>query len=437
MAEISMPFSSQRVLLAEAPQPTFPDPSTAGSDGQDADASAAGETSANFSIDVVSDLASVAVMWQVFEKIADCTPFQTFGWLDHWQQHIGTRRNSQPAIVLGRGDDGDLLFILPLAIERGGLRRLTWLGMEHGDYCAPLLAETFSRHPAAANFSDVWDRIVKALRSDARYQFDLVDLPKMPEMVGAQQNPFLQLKVDPNRSSAYLATLGTNWDAYFSAKRSASSRKTLRRKQKQLESYGTIRLVEESIPDRCARTLETLITQKTRAFARMGVENIFQRPGYPEFYAAVVTDAEMRDIVHVSHLDVGTTMAATNVALRFRERYYLILTSYTDGEISRFGPGRTHLHELLRYAIENGFRQFDFTIGDEPYKLDWSDVKLELYDHLAAVTLRGRLVAAAIMLQRRMIRFIKQRPFLRELAVKIRARMRRGGRPAESAETAD
>lgn len=40
-------------------------------------------------------------------------------------------------------------------------------------------------------------------------------------------------------------------------------------------------------------------------------------------------------------------------------------------------------------AIERGFTDFDFTIGDEPYKLDWADRQLVLDDHLSACTARG------------------------------------------------
>jgi hypothetical protein len=34
--------------------------------------------------------------------------------------------------------------------------------------------------------------------------------------------------------------------------------------------------------------------------------------------------------------------------------YCLVLSSYVDSELSRLGPGRTHLHELLRHAIDKG-----------------------------------------------------------------------------------
>ena len=128
----------------------------------------------------------------------------------------------------------------------------------------------------------------------------------------------------------------------------------------------------------------------------MGVEDLFARPGYREFYLDI---ADGPQCCARSRMSAGSTSAprsaATNLGLTFRDCYYLILSSYDDGEIARFGPGRAHLHELLRHAIERGFRKFDFTVGDEPYKRDWSDIEVRLYDHLDAVDAARRMVVAA------------------------------------------
>jgi CelD/BcsL family acetyltransferase involved in cellulose biosynthesis len=70
------------------------------------------------------------------------------------------------------------------------------------------------------------------------------------------------------------------------------------------------------------------------------------------------------------------------------------------------------LHELLRRAIGRGLAYFDFTVGDESYKREWSDVELRLYDHTAAATMRGLPVAAAMTGYRRAKRLIKQTPAL-------------------------
>jgi CelD/BcsL family acetyltransferase involved in cellulose biosynthesis len=102
-----------------------------------------------------------------------------------------------------------------------------------------------------------------------------------------------------------------------------------------------------------------------------------------------------------------------------------VIASDDDGPVSRFGPGAAHLHELMRYAIEHGCREFDFTIGDEPYKRDWCDVELKLYDHRSAVTLRGWLAALPSIAFAHAKRAIKQTPFLWRWFVKLRAALGR------------
>jgi CelD/BcsL family acetyltransferase involved in cellulose biosynthesis len=382
---------------------------------------------AGVNLRVTSDLDAIREEWKVFEQQADRTVFQSFDWLATWQREIGARNGTVPAIVLGRDVDGELLFILQLAIETHGLtRRLTWLGSQLCDYNAPLLARQFSDHMSAERFVLAWRDAIKLLRTDPRLRFDLIDLQKMPEMIGVQRNPFLDLQafglqVLDHPSGAYVANLGRDWETFYAAKRSSATRKKERKQLKHLAEFGAVRFVDVTNRDEITRTLETLFSQKSRAFARMGVDDLFERPGRRDFFRAIATDPALREVVHVSRLDVGTTIAATNVGLRFRGCYYLILSSYDDGEVSRFGPGRAHLHELLRYAIDNGFSQFDFTVGDEPYKRDWSDSELRLYDHLAAVTLRGSMAMAATAAFRRTKRMIKQSPALWRAFSKARA----------------
>ena len=388
-------------------------PSSSGPPLAPAGARVSESTWAGIGLRVYGELGEVEREWKAFERRADCTVFQTFDWLAKWQRHIGRRKDTVPAIVLGGNAEGQLLFILQLAVEtRGPARRLTWLGSELCDYNAPLLAEDFSKNVSADGFVKLWQEIVRLLRANPRFRFDFVDLQKMPETVGGQRNPLLNLQVLAHPSGAYVANLDGDWDHFYAAKRSSSTRKKERRQLKHLAEYGEVRFVDVQDRQEIERTLDTLIDQKSRSFARMGVEDIFSRPGYREFFLDVATDLNVSALTHVSRLDVGSTMAATNLGLRFRDCYYLVLSSYHDGEFSRFGPGRAHLHELLRHAIDSGFRQFDFTVGDEPYKRDWSDTELRLHDYLAAVTPRGWVMVAMTTAYRRTKRFIKQSPML-------------------------
>jgi CelD/BcsL family acetyltransferase involved in cellulose biosynthesis len=364
-------------------------------------------------ITIHHSLAEVESDWRAFEREADGTVFQSVDWLACWQRHIGERGEATPAIVVGRDAAGAIQFILPLAVQVGRFaRELTWLGSELGDYNAPLLAPGFGERIGRDGFLSAWRTITERLQSDPQLQFDLIHLTKMPDRVGTQNNPMLNLAVAPHPSGAYLTHLSGDWDAFYTAKRSSSTRRRDRTKRKRLAEIGDIRLFNPEGKAETLQTLEMLMTQKARSFAHMGVGNLFARPGYAEFYRALATDPATKHLVHVSSLNVGATAAAINLGLTWRGCYYHLLASYDDGEASRFGPGAAHLHDLMRWAIEHDLGVFDFTIGDEPYKRDWCDTEVRLYDLIAGATRRGLFVAAVMAVAARLKRWIKQTPLL-------------------------
>ncbi len=372
-------------------------------------------------LEIHDALAPVERRWRAFEQTADVTAFQSFDWLAAWQHHIGEREGVRPVVVVGSAENGETLFIMPLAIVRRAYGRvLTFLGAELGDYNAPLLAPEFARRvpdPLA-----LMRRVFAAVRSHAAY--DVIAFEGMPETIGAQPNPLLTLPIMLHPSGAYMTPLGDDWKAFYAEKRSSSTRQRDRAKRKKLGGFGEVRIVHPLDERDIVETLDTLMAQKGRAFDRMGVSNMFKRPGYREFFRAVATAPASRHLVHVSGLKVGDETAAANLGLTFRDRYYYILASYSDGDVARFGPGAAHLRDLMEYATGRGFRVFDFTVGDEPYKREWCDESL-LYDYIAGAGARGTVVAAVLRKASAAKRAIKRNPRLWTLAYKMREKLGR------------
>jgi CelD/BcsL family acetyltransferase involved in cellulose biosynthesis len=387
------------------------------------------------------DPAAVAAIWRQLDSEGDGTVFQTYGWCVAWIRHVGVLAGVKPVIVVGYKQCGAPLFLLPLAISRAhGMRYLGWLAGDLCDYNGPLLAKSFGSAVGAARFPALWRAICRSIAAEADLRFDVVMLDKMPEAVGEQANPFMALAVQPNPSGAYLTHLGAEWESFYRDTRSSSTRRRDRTKLKRLEAMGAVAFATPDEEAGIVAVLDTLFAQKRQSFAHMGVADIFARPGYQAFFRDIATDPATRGMVHVSHLDVGATLAAANFGLMWRGRYYHILASYDAGPVSRFGPGAAHLRALMQHATERGCSVFDFTIGDEPYKREWADTELGLYDYCAADTLRGQGVVLAGTTFRRLKRHIKQTPALWAAYTKLRARaggLKRRGAEAEPAAQDD
>ena len=380
---------------------------------------ASGANRLSVELSLHEDLASIERDWRAFEERADLTAFQTLDWLSTWFRTIGVHEGAKPAIVIGR-HDGAILLLLPLALEVSGLvRKVTWLGSYLCNYNGPVLAHDFSRRVSPAQFSQIWGEVQQLLKR--RLGHDLVDLEKMPVFIGEQANPFEPLGVTPHVNDAYLTTFTSDdWETYYTGKRSASTRKTDRRKRKRLADHGEVRFITAAGRDDVVRSVDALIDQKRKAYAKLGVANMFEWPGYRDFFLEMASDPRSSGLTYVSRLDVGAVTAAANFGLMFRGRYYYILAGYDDGELARFGPGYTQLQDVMRHALEHGCKVFDFTIGDEPYKREWCDAELCLCDFVEPVSLRGWLVTVPTVVFRQFKRFIKRNPHAWSLVRKLR-----------------
>lgn len=377
-------------------------------DGLDTALARTGVSRPKVELSLDDDLVSIETGWRAFEENADCTVFQTFDWLSTWFRNIGVHEAVKPAIVIGR-HQGSILFLLPFAVEtKAHIRKVTWLGSYLSNYNGPLLARDFSRRVSSPQFIEVWQDIRSLLRKQLNH--DIIDLEKMPEIVGAQANPFCALRVTPHVNDAYLTALGGDWETYYAAKRSSATRKTDRKKRKRLADHGETRFITAGNRDDVVRTVDALIDEKRRSYAKLGVANMFERPGYRDFFLDLATGPQSSGLTHLSRVDVGALTAAANFGLTFRGRYYYILAGYDDGELARFGPGALQLQDVLRYATEHGCKLFDFTIGDEPYKREWCDSEIHLCDYVSPASGRGWLLAAATVVARRLKRGIKRSP---------------------------
>ena len=380
-----------------------------------------GASASGIGVQLFTDLAAAERVWRSFEPRADSTVFQSFDWLCEWHNHIDPHANARPVIVVGSDHDGQVLIILPLAIESGRfMRRLTWLGSDLCDYNAPLLAPDFNQRVTVERFRQLWREIVVSIGAQPQFSFDMVDMDGMPEAVGGQRNPMLALPVLPRTYGAHATSLGGDWDAFYASRRSSVRRSAERRQYRRLADRGEVRFVEVRDRSDIESTMAVLIEQKRASYERMGVEDLFERSGYRDFYRAVALNANLREVVHLSRLDVGATHAAVGLGLQYKDRFYVVMTSYQNGELARYGPGRAHLRHMLRHAIERKMKTFDFTIGDEAYKSDWCDRETRLFVYREAVTARGRAMVELRTAMSRADLFICERPRLRRPLSNVR-----------------
>lgn len=371
-------------------------------------------------ITVHASVSGLESRWRAFESEADGYAYQSYDWIATWHRHCGEVEKLSPRIVWIEDARGCPLMLLPLGIQkRRGGRALVWLGGAFADYLGPLLAPACSAWLTPARFADLWRAVELSLAP-----FDLLCLDRQPEWIGAQRNPFLDLPCIRNPSSAHATGLAAPYEGFVRAKRGADWVRAERRKERRLAEQGKIEFIVADHTN-FSELVDALVRFKSLRYRELGVSDLFAERAHCEFLRAMSAAGIENGFVRLFALKCTGRVIAVHWGLVARDRFYHMLPAYSRGAHRRYSPGGLLLRRMIEWAIAEGLRVFDFTIGDEPYKLEWCDREMRLYDCLHGRTPRGILTVAVMRPARTLKRAMKRNRLLFGFGKRLRAGLAR------------
>jgi CelD/BcsL family acetyltransferase involved in cellulose biosynthesis len=325
---------------------------------------------------VIAEASAVAERLRALPADLSRGPFQQAAWIDAW---LATRAERRPTIALATvtSETTDaLLLVLPMMLDvRSAVP--CWTALDDGvaDYNAPLLAADFA--PTAATIRWIWERILDQLPSG-----DLVFLEKLPENVAGRRNPLLDLAgPSPSCFARHPLALGAGLAAVRARYRHG---RTLARKRHKLERKGTLDFVvltgAEAVPD-----LVGLMGWRSRRFDT--------RPITTEFYGRLLAETSIARL-GLLRLD-GRTIAGCFAVVCGDGAVRLLVVAF-DERWKNWSPGLLAIDAMIAWAIDEGYDEFDFTIGSEPYKFDFGVATEPLWEIRRSLRLRGSVVLSLL-----------------------------------------
>lgn len=326
--------------------------------------------------------------WLRFENNAVFYYFQSFLWLSEWYSHIGRNTYSEPFIIaVYRGNV--LLALFPFCIERkyGIYRLLTWMGGKLADYNAPI----FSNLLLEEERKYISILVIKELCE--KKDVDILLFPRTPEYLDdGKINPMINIDIigpcthpEDYLYSPYLVL--KDWESIYmkvnKRKRSVSSK--FRRR---FSDLGTVEFILAKNLHEVEEVTKVTITQKAERLFKKVKINLFKDSDYINFYINTGLKAFNEGYLHLSWLKLNGEIIATHWGILFNNRLYWLVPSF-NYNYQNNAPGRLLLEEIIHWCCENKVKCFDFCLGDEPYKNDWTDTKMILYRYLKPLTLRG------------------------------------------------
>lgn len=327
-----------------------------------------------------SDACLAALDFEADEVVA--TPFQHPAWLAAWARAFPDPLGERVFLVEARETaQGRVVLRLPLALEQwSGIRVLRGWDRGTADYGGVILTRDVAFPPD--RFRDLWRAVVAALPP-----CDVLVLDKLPGRIGERDDPLVSVgEIERSFNSGHVLRLGEPGRPRAVETFDGTMRRSLARKRRKLSNKGA--LAFRLRPARAAGdVLEALLGWRRERFAAENAERDIG--AIEDFWRRAAAETEFARIADLS-LD-GRPLAA-GFGTRTGPSFQLLATGF-DPSWKNWSPGLLLLEDLVDAAESDGVRLFDFTIGDEAYKLDFAVETVPLHDLFLPRTAKGWMAA--------------------------------------------
>ena len=232
-------------------------------------------------------------------------------------------------------------------------------------------------------------------------------------------NPFAQLPHQPSPSSGYAVTLGDFFERRFSKR----GRKTFARNERKLSDAGPLSFGWAETRDETLTLLDTFFAQRSRQFAAMGVEDIFNAHARAFYREVALLEDDNPARFRLGYVKLGDDVLPTFNVVGCHDRMIAVSASLAEGEMQKYSPGNLLLRHQIEEACRKGFAYYDIGVGAAAYKDQWCDVIQPLVDSFIALKPQGLFATVPLSGAARVKRAIKSNPHLWQLAQRVRMRL--------------
>jgi len=337
------------------------------------------------------------------------TVFQTENWVRAWYATIGRSAGEPLLIAVIDRRAGGLAAMLPLVRRSvGRLRVIEFADCGVSDSNAPALGPWAPTN--AGDAQAMWQAIRRALPGA-----DLVRFTKMPRQIEGRPNPLTLLAAArPSSSNGNVLAVTGSWDGYL-ATLSGTLRKQLRKNWRVFTQHDGAAFRRIDDPDEAVRVLAELETQQGARLRAHGLPYRLDEPAFSAFYRRIAIDGVADGSVILTALMCGTEVVAALLGLARGNAYVMVRTSVGAQRWGNCSPGRLVMMQTLQLLHSEGYRLFDFSVGDYPYKQRLGARRLPLLDLTVALTPRG----LPLLAYDRAKQFMRQHPALHGFARRI------------------
>ena len=341
-----------------------------------------------------SDIAELSEDWKRLENAsteAFCY-FQSFDWcfafVEQFASHVEPDQLPIPQVLVLRDrDSGEVAMILPLLLlkNRFGLTELVSLSTPLGQYSNVIYC------PKAFNL-ELGQFVFKTIRRSGVADSLVLDhYPAQSMLARIVGDAGFEAEGEHKSAVLDLSKL-EDWPSFF-ATFSKNQRKQLNRRRRNLESLGKVTFnVYPASHQNYRKTVDQCIEMKRLWLAETGRrKGVLFDDRCKSFFGGLThtcaDDGQHKGPIAMA-LCVDNKPIALELGFAMAGDYYSYLGAI-DLEYSKYSPGKLQIEEAQKWALEQGFRYFDFLNDPSAYKNGWTNLTVPLNSRSIAMSFKG------------------------------------------------
>ena len=290
------------------------------------------------------------------------TPFQTYEWFQSWWRVFGEMHELFLLVVY---EGNEVIGLAPLMLSQKSQKKrvVTFIGDKNADYCDFIIS---NRKP------DVLKAIVDYLVQNCgtRDRIFLRNIPEDSTTLPVLKRICAGYNLKLLEDSTICPTLILNDTAQ--AKCRTTSR-TLRRHINYFEKNGKLSFKIFDSYEVAKESLDIFFAQHIRRWSSTKQLSLFLDENYKRFYKELLEQTWKTGWLFFSCLEFNQQQIAFHFGFDYNSKVIWYKPSFDIG-FRKHSPGSVMLKYLIEYCIDNNKDEFDFTLGDEPFKQKYANV---------------------------------------------------------------
>lgn len=372
-------------------------------------------------ISIHDDLHGMEAEWTELERNSDISIYQSYDWINTCINTVKKELNAQTMIVCAR-QNGRLVFVLPLAVQNGLVRKLRWIGGNHSNFNMALVDREFGKKLNPENIKLLFGQIAKMLPG-----IGYLKLCCQPTQWKNAPNFLLAMPHQTSINGAFGMDLSKGFKHLLAQGNGKRKRKKFRSQTRAVELLGGAELVEAKTAGDVADMLREFHLQKAGRLQNQGMRDVFGSPDTQLFLERMALRSLDNEgpTLRLYGLKIGDRYRAICGGGILGQHFSAYFISFADDDVAHISPGEMLLYMLVETLADKGFQSMDLGCGDERYKRSWCPEQIEMFDviHPISVFAYGHVWAHKALLGTK--RAIRQNPRAWQLYKRLRTKAAR------------